>query len=87
MPTIKRRPVGRKARQRRIKSPPAVSRGGLSLIRIVTENRGSAVLRRLLVHLAADLAGLVGGRVDIDVPLAAHQIGHLRVGERGRTFE
>jgi len=45
------------------------------------------LLRRLLRHLAADLAAFVLFGVDVDVHLARGQVGSLRVGQRRRAFE
>src|SRR6202040_3740670 len=44
-------------------------------------------LAALLRDLAANLAALVRVGVDVDVPLAAHQIGRLGVGQVGRALE
>src|SRR5262249_46563751 len=41
----------------------------------------------LLGYLATVFSALVGGSVDVDVPLARHQIGRLLIGECRRTLE
>src|SRR3954471_19207256 len=44
-------------------------------------------VRSLLRHLAPDLAARIGRGVDVDVELAAEQVGGLRVGQRGRALD
>src|SRR4051812_50207664 len=43
-------------------------------------------VRSLLRHLTADLAARIGRGVDVDVELAAEQIGGLRVGQCRRAL-
>src|SRR4051794_18737032 len=44
-------------------------------------------VRSLLRHLTADLAARIGRGVDVDVELAAEQIGGLRVGQCRRALD
>src|SRR3954453_21175887 len=41
----------------------------------------------LLGHLAANFAGWIGRGVDVDVVLAGHQVGGLRVCQYGTAFD
>ena len=43
--------------------------------------------KNLLRHLTADFAARIGCGVDVDVVLAGHEVGGLRIGQRGAAFD
>ena len=48
---------------------------------------GELSRENLLRHLAADFAARIGCGVNVDVVLAGHEVGGLRIGQRGAAFD
>src|ERR1700757_3659135 len=61
--------------------------GAPASVRLLVSEERRRLHRSLLRHLTADLAAGVRRGVDVDVVLAAEQVGGLRIGQRRTAFD